>query len=102
VQRIAEKLLSTDMQPGDAPPLVFMDLQQSISIMKNYIVDASSRNVPADRIQKLIDWTSMAQEMIKKASAPLTMPETPQAAPGPEGLPPQDMAQTMMPPTVAA
>lgn len=74
-QRIAERLLTTDVMPGDNPPTPEMELEQAMGIFKNYIVDAESRNVPPERVQKCRDWLVMAQMMLESATpAPAQLP----------------------------
>jgi hypothetical protein len=96
-RRIAEKLLTTDMEPMDAPPIPEMDLQQAIGIMKNYITDATARRVPDEKIQKVRAWNALAAQMIgigepAPTPAPAMMPESAMAPP---------LAGTAMPPMEA-
>jgi len=89
-QRIAEKLLTTDTEVFDCPPIPEMNLQQASEIMKNYIVDATSRNVPDERIQKCRDWLRLATDMLNAASPQEVPQQTPPSEPmGMEtGMPP--------------
>lgn len=92
-QRIAEKLLTTDMQPIDCPPIPEMNLTEAIEVMKNYITDATSREAPDERIQKCRDWLRLAKSL-KDSAEPQPGPEimpSPEMAPAPEmAMPPTD------------
>lgn len=97
VQRIAEKLLTTDMTSGEIPPIPEMNLTLAVGIMKNYITDATSREVPADRVQKLRDWNSTAQAMIERAIPP-PMPGGPMPGMTPPPMPTEMSPAAAMPP----
>lgn len=98
VRRIAEKLLDTDMEAGECPPVPEMNLAQAISIMKDYITDASSKGVPDDKVQKLRDWNKTAVILDKSAAPPPQVPVSMQPPPGDMmAAPTPDMAPPQMP-----
>lgn len=88
VEKILGDLMAGRTLPNDRPPIPFMKLDNAIEIAQQVILEAYAEGAPNDRIQRVIDWVSLAKELLAKVPPP-PMPMAPMPGAGaPMGAPP--------------